>query len=372
MHKTRSGKPDRFRADLRSMNVQHTIVPLKVADLSLDLANPRFVDPNLNTQEDMIRFLYENADLPELLLSFTNSGYLDFEPIIVRRRDLVVLEGNRRIAALKLLATPGLAERLELTIPENVPAAATPDEVSAILVKEASEARSYIGFKHINGPKPWDAMSKAKYAAEWHAAGTPLEEITKALGDTFNTVNRLVHGYRVYEQAVREGFDPEKRTGRRFAFSHLYTAITRSSIKQWLNLSEDPKQDPIPASHVDHLRTLMSWLYGQGPKEPAVIKTQNPDLNRLADVVANDRTREMLMATRDLYEAWEELEPPSNRLENALIQAVRQTEAASALAGSFDGRQSTFDTAERLFGSARSIYLGFRQTLDKQKGLDDA
>src|SRR4051812_4254713 len=112
------------------MIVQHPIVPVKVADLKLDLANPRFVAPNLNTEEDMIRFLYENADLPELLLSFANSGYLDFEPIIVRRRDTVVLEGNRRIAALKLLMKPGLAKSLELSTPENVPDAAKPTEVS--------------------------------------------------------------------------------------------------------------------------------------------------------------------------------------------------------------------------------------------------
>jgi hypothetical protein len=353
------------------MKVKHPIVPVKLADLKLDLANPRFVAPNLNTEEDMIRFLYENADLPELLLSFANSGYLDFEPIIVRRSDNVVLEGNRRIAALKLLTKADLAERLEVSVPDNVPTAAKPAEVSAILVDHANEARSYIGFKHINGPKPWDAMSKAKYAADWHATGTPLEEITRALGDTFNTVNRLVHGYRVYEQALREGFDPEKRTARRFAFSHLYTAITRSSIKQWLSLDEDPKHDPVPQDHVDRLRTLMSWLYGQGTKEPAVIRSQNPDLNRLADVVANDATREVLVTTRDLDSAWEELEPPSTRLENALIQAVRQAEAAAALAGSFDGRQSTFDNAERLFGSARSIYVGFRQTQDKLKGLDE-
>lgn len=353
------------------MKVDHPVVPLKVDDLTLDMANPRFVGLNLADEDAMIEFLYENADLPELLLSMQNSGYLDFEPIIVRRKDLVVLEGNRRVAALKLLRDPALAKKLEISLPDKVSDDAKPDKITGILVDQASEARSYIGFKHINGPKPWDAMSKAKYATDWHREGASLEQITSALGDTFNTVNRLVQGYRVYEQAVANGFDPEKRTGRRFAFSHLYTAITRSSIKQWLEVSDEGVDEPVSKANLPKLMQLMSWLYGQGDKEPAVVRTQNPDLNRLADVIAQDSTRDILIATRDLKGAWEELEPPSARLENALIQSVRHAESAASLSGSYDGRQSTFEHAERLFGSARTILVGFREFRDRQQGLDD-
>src|SRR3546814_4088342 len=114
-----------------------------------------------------------------------------------------------------------------------------PAKIGAILVADAKEARSYIGFKHINGPKAWDALSKAKYAADWHGEGVPLQEIARSLGDTFNTVGRLVHGYKILEQAKANGFDPTKRTARRLALSHLYTAITRSSIREWIEIDEN-------------------------------------------------------------------------------------------------------------------------------------
>jgi hypothetical protein len=349
----------------------HEIRPIKVADLRLDLENPRFVGLQFATEDEMIGYLYENADLSELLLSILNSGYMDFEPIVVRRGDNTVLEGNRRVAALRLIRDDKLREALRVRLPAEPTDQACPDEIRAVLVDDTADARKFIGFKHINGPQKWDAMSKAKYAADWHAEGTSLEDISRALGDTFNTVTRLVDGYSVFKQAVDAGFDPERRTARRFAFSHLYTALTRASIKQWLELGDGQNGPLVPAQHTDRLLQLMSWLYGQGDGEPAVVRTQNPDLNRLADVVGNPRTLEMLNTTRNLTIAHEELEPPTTRLESALIQAVKYTEAASAIGSSFDGRASTYELGQRLFQAARGLFKTFRDRREKIEGLDE-
>lgn len=349
----------------------HEIGPVTVDNVKLDLNNPRFVDLSFADEAEMIAYLYANADLPELLLSILNSGFMDFEPIVVRRGDSVVLEGNRRVAALRLIRNAALREKLSIKLPAEPTPAAMPDEIRAVLVNDAAEARKFIGFKHINGPQKWDAMSKAKYAADWHADGASLDEISRSLGDTFNTVTRLVEGYRVYKQALSVGFDPERRTARRFAFSHLYTALTRSSIKQWLDLQDDEAVDPVPVEKADRLQKLMSWLYGQGEREPAVVRSQNPDLNRLADVIGNERTLEMLNTTRNLSIAFEELEPQTTRLENALIQAVRHTESAAAIVSSFDGRASTYELGQRLWGAARDLFKNFRDKRTQLEGLDD-
>src|ERR1043166_1759176 len=172
----------------------HYIQEVKVGGLKLDLENPRFVGLEFKSEEDMIAYLNENADLSELLLSILNSGYMDFEPIVVRRGDNTVLEGNRRVAALRLITNPKLRNDLKIKLPADPTLAAQPDTIRAVMVDDAAEARRFTGFKHINGPQKWDAMSKAKYAADWHADGATLEEISQALGDTFNTVTRLVDG----------------------------------------------------------------------------------------------------------------------------------------------------------------------------------
>ncbi len=355
------------------MSAAHEIKLVKVSDLLLDLQNPRFAGTSLaQTEDEMIKFLYEEADLQELLLSFLNSGYLDFEPIVVLRAENKVLEGNRRVAALKLIANESLRLAIGVELPAVDSPPAMPDQIKAVIVDSANEARGYIGFKHINGPKTWDALSKAKYASDWHNEGVPLQEIARSLGDTFNTVNRLVHGYKILDQAKSNGFDPSKRTGRRLAFSHLYTAITRSSIREWLEIDDTQEAGLVPASAEGKLRQLMSWLYGQAPDEPAVIKSQNPDLNKLADVIAHEAARDVLIASRDLNAAWEETEAQSKRLEKSLIQAVRHTESAAALQGSFDvGQQTAFDYGQRLARGSQALFRHFRDVVAKAEGLDE-
>ena len=344
---------------------------VNVDELHLDFENPRFVSMQFDGEEDILKFLIQQEDLEELLLSIINSGYLDFEPLVVKEDGLIVFEGNRRLAALKLIRDHALRNRLDVKLPSEPDESAQPNQVRAVIVQNSEDARNFIGFKHINGPRKWDALSKAMYAADWFESGASIEMISQSLGDTFNTVHRLVHGFRVYQQAINEGFDPEVRTSRRLAFSHLYTAITRASIRDWLDINNDPSHDPVSKQNTDKLLKLMSWLYGQGDSEPALIKSQNPDLNRLANVMAHEHTRDVLLTTRDLNLAWKELDPPSARLESALIQAVHQTEISSSLVGSFDGRENVYELGNRLFQSARTLFQSFRSYRDREEGLDD-
>lgn len=357
------------------MTSSHIIEPIAVDTLRLDMDNPRFVGLQLADESAMVRYLYEEADLKELLLSMQNSGYLDFEPIVVERGSKVVLEGNRRVASLRLLRDPALRRKLGIALPaaDDRPTPSMPNEIRALLVNDRDAARKFIGYKHINGPMKWDAMAKAKYAADWHrSGGTSLREISRALGDTFNTVTRLVDGYRVYEQAVQAGFDPERRSARRFAFSHLYTALTRASVKEWLGIGEELRDPPIPIENIANLQQLMIWLYGQGDTKPAIIRSQNPDLNKLADVLGNPRALAMLTSTGNLSVAFEETETPATRLDTALAQAVHATETALGVAHSFDGNNgATYTLGERLYRAAYDLFKGMKDKRDRNQRLDD-
>ena len=74
--------------------------------LVFDRKNPRYTpdkQPTNDSDEAIIRYLDRTADLGELVQSVAASGYIDIEPLIVMPRgsELVVLEGNRRLAALR-------------------------------------------------------------------------------------------------------------------------------------------------------------------------------------------------------------------------------------------------------------------------------
>jgi len=335
-----------------------------VDTLRFDTNNPRFVDFDESERAEIIRFLYDEADLNELVQSISTSGFQTFEPLIVLREEdkLTVLEGNRRLGAVLLLSDPALQAQLSVTVPDIAPEHVP--TLNPLLVREVgsrAEARAFIGFKHINGPHKWDSLAKAKYAAEWLSDGGEIRELARTLGDTHNTVRRLVFGWLVLRQAEANGFDREQRTARRFAFSHLYTALARKGFRSYLGLSDDPADtpltpDPITPDHVGRLREVMGWLYGNKDSDlPALVQSQNPDLNRLNDVLEHSEARQYVTTTRSLSQAYEVIAPRSRRFADSLIEAVRHAKDALSLASEYDGDPSLMDNARFLERTAKLL-----------------
>ncbi|MCA3065210.1 MAG: hypothetical protein ING61_17355 [Rhodocyclaceae bacterium] len=336
--------------------------------LHFDPHNPRLTDPAPGMQEhDFIDLLYRNEDVQELLLSIRYSGWLDYEPLIVDGSTGVVYEGNRRLAALKILSDSQLREKYSAQAPNF----RLPKTFKVILVPGRTEARQYIGFKHINGPKKWDAMAKAKFAAEWISAGASLEEVSRSLGDTFNTVKRLVNGWYVFEQAKSDGFDLSKTTKASFYFSHLYTAISRASVRAFLGLTQEqldnPQPNPVSPKFMPNLKELMTWLYGQGTAG-SVISSQNPDLNYLADVIGNERALSVLRDRRRLDLAWEEIDDlKPRRMEDALVASQRHASNAASLVAYYTERNESIETlTESLFKVVQKLIRDVRAVRDKE------
>ena len=89
--------------------------------LRLDRGNPRLGgEAGQASGEWIIARLYRSAELDELLQSMSANGYLDIERLVVmgdRDADdggLIVVEGNRRLAALRLLREPDLVRRIRV------------------------------------------------------------------------------------------------------------------------------------------------------------------------------------------------------------------------------------------------------------------
>ena len=77
-----------------------------------------------------------------------------------------VVEGNRRLAALKLLQNPGLTDFRRTSISQLVEDAQhIPNEVPCIVYDTRDEILDYLGFRHVTGIKSWGPLSKARYLA---------------------------------------------------------------------------------------------------------------------------------------------------------------------------------------------------------------
>ena len=342
------------------------ISPMKVSDLSFDVKNPRLSEFDLTddaTETDVIQELWEKMDVREVVMSIAASGFFPHEPLIVAQEDgkKVVIEGNRRLAAVKVLLNPSILE-VEVDLPDI-----TEDDKKALqelpTVRGTREgAWRYLGFKHVNGPAKWSSYAKSRYIADVHRNfDIKLEDIAKQIGDTHRTVQRLFRGLMVIEQAERmKVFHREDRWRNHFSFSHLYTGIGYDGISAFIGLrpetDEDPK--PVPSDKKSELGELCRWMYGSKKEEiPPVIETQNPHLRWLDAVVGNKEAVAALRDGQPLANAYEASRPSSSVFEESLLASKRELQRAhSMLSTGYNGSEELLRIAGSVASLADDLY----------------
>ena len=326
----------------------------KIADLQLDPQNPRMPDRTASDQDSALLELAEVADLTELVDSISNSGWINYEPLIALP-DGTVIEGNRRLAALKIIRDPRLQELSDITPPSVRHPGSEPESILVNVVPDRTSAREFIGFKHINGAFKWDSYAKARFAHDWYRETRDIDQISSKLGDSHSTVTRLVNAYAVLRSAEENGFDRRNIEKRNLYFSHLYTALPSPSVRRYLGIEAPVSQiltaESVPEDRAPELNQFMTWLYGQGSK-PAAVRTQNPDLGKLVAVLGNQRALDVLVDDGELRVAYEMVEDKADvfakavrRLRSASLDAMK---ILSSYEGDPDVRQNVQDVFENV------------------------
>lgn len=343
------------------------IEPMAISDLAFDFRNPRLPEfglTNNSSEEEVIRVLCEAMDVRELVMSIAASGFFRHEPLIVAQEEgkNVVIEGNRRLAAVKVLIDPAVAENLlpdAPTIPE--PAKEALKELPVVLGTREDSWR-HLGFKHVNGPAKWSSYAKARYIAEVHRNfAVTLEDIAKQIGDTHGTVQRLFRGLMVIEEAERmKVFSREDRWRNHFSFSHLYTGLNYTGISEFIGLEAETaeERDPVPPEKREELGELFLWMYGsKRQQKPPVIETQNPHLRQLESVVSNREALAALRAGNDLSLAFELSRPSATVFEEALLSSKRDLhKAREMLSTGYDGSNELLRIAGDVADLAEDLY----------------
>ncbi|MDQ2731418.1 MAG: ParB N-terminal domain-containing protein [Armatimonadota bacterium] len=353
-----------------------TLMPVK--DLHFDRLNPRLAEYGVSpqaTDEKILTILWDAMDVRELVQSIAASGFFSHEPLIVARennRD-VVIEGNRRLAAVKVLLNNQISRKSGWEVPTLSNNARDQLKVLPVIVSDREDSWRYLGFKHVNGPAKWSSYAKAEYIANVHRTyQIPLTKIAEQIGDRHRTVQRLYRGLMVIEQAEREKvYDREDRFRQRLAFSHLYTGLDYGGFASFLGLkSEDEEtQDPVPKEKVKELGELCVWLYGSKKEHrPPVIESQNPDLIRLNAVLNNRQGIAALRANMELPKAFEISRPPGAVFEEALLAAKRElTTAMAHLTLGYDGSEAALRIAGSIANMADDVYTEMERKHNPEK-----
>ncbi|WP_321779986.1 hypothetical protein [Schaalia cardiffensis] len=149
---------------------------VKVSSLRLDSQNPRLGEEIASQESIFAELLSTDAkvrELATLALSIVKLGGLDPSqlPVVVEEgSELVVIEGNRRIAALKLLLRPSLApnEKLKRRFSEIAKEGSISPSVRIVQFDSRSKYDSYLVLRHTGenkgaGLKPWRSADIARF-----------------------------------------------------------------------------------------------------------------------------------------------------------------------------------------------------------------
>ncbi|MDF0596312.1 hypothetical protein [Psychromarinibacter halotolerans] len=290
-----------------------TIEYAELKDIKLDPLNPR-LGRSLNgasLSQDEIYDRMKDWSLEELATSFLESGFWVHEAVLCVKEELdgeeelVVVEGNRRIAALKRLAKTFDGEDTSKRWLDIIDGETRPDDmfknVPIIVVGSRQEIVSFLGFRHVTGIKEWAPPEKAQFIAKMiDEGGLSYRDVMRKIGSKTPTVQRNYIAYCILRQmddiedvVVQEVED---------RFSVLFLSIRTSGVRNFLNL--DPKfqvepgevYPPIPEKSIPNLVEFSRWLFGDQENSPVV--NDSRQIEKFASVLASEDGLEYLRRVR--------------------------------------------------------------------------
>ena len=320
----------------------------------------------------MVAILWRTNAVDEIALSIAANGYYEDEPLLVIPTPpatriappFVVVEGNRRLAAIKLLLDPDLRDRTNVSGLPNIDQSRK-EQLQTIPVSvhaTREDLWTHIGFRHINGIKPWDGLGKSRYIAQIHETyNVPLDHIAERIGDRHATVQRLYRGLRVVRQAGAEAdFQMDDTYGGRFYFSHLYTALAQREYQDFLGINpgDDDSRQPIPTDCLPQLKELLLWLFGSKRlAKPPLVARQYPDLNNLREIISFPQSLAAIRNGYPLDTAYSIALGDTHRFRESVFQASESLkEALGTLTVGYGGEEDLRQEVRNIHALANKLF----------------
>ena len=166
--------------------------------LLLDPENPRLPE-HLHSAESaaLVKHYLTAEAADELVASLINNGYFEHEPLLVRPEEngfYTVLEGNRRLAALRLIH--GVDRPDEFQVEATADQVARVSEIPCVEVADRDAVHRLIGYRHIGGLKKWKPEAKARFllreveAAQAREEANPFQAVALAVGSNSQGVRQ--------------------------------------------------------------------------------------------------------------------------------------------------------------------------------------
>lgn len=361
------------------MPLSNKIEFTSVEELYLDPYNPRLGHARSGestTQQQIMEFV-RTWDLEELAVSFLENGFWPQEAVVVVEEELygpplklVVVEGNRRLAALKHLHRAINGESVSRTWKRMVEGVQFNEELFArvpyIRADSRADVVAFLGFRHVTGIKQWAPAEKAEFIARMVDENKmSYETISKQIGSRTDIVRRNYIAYRILCQI--DALDIEvSEEGVDKRFSVLFLALRETGVQTFLsiNIRANPEeaQEPVPMDKASNLSDFVKWLFGSNGNR--ALFTDSRNVGNFARILSSDDAVEYLRSSMEpsFDLALQKAGIEDEDIENQLKEASNQMELAL-------GRVHLHRDSEAIQKAVLRLALNARELIVKFPGI---
>lgn len=234
---------------------------------AIEVAESRFAEKSV---QDAALERIVNDGITEVKRSIAENGFVPVERIVVRPLEIelsseagdsatgsnhyVVVEGNRRTAALKLLRKEHASgAALKSSVSDVF------DAVPVLLASDASDddLLAIMGIRHVGGPKEWGGYQSALLVYElMEDSGIDARQVASRLGLTVQEVNRRHRAFSALTQMANDSEYGELVTPDFYAIFH--EVVGQPKLREWLGWDSSKYE----LTETNNREQLYLWLTG--------------------------------------------------------------------------------------------------------------
>jgi len=259
----------------------------------------RSVDLIKKDGRDELRALKESIEI---------NGYINIEALVLKPYEhnpdlFVVVEGNRRVAAMKWLKNDREAgSEIPMTLIESF------NSISAIILDTTDEnydqiQHILIGVRHVSGIKQWGGYQRAKLLVELvEENGFSVSEAAQRIGMSPNEALRRFRAFKALEQLANDDEFGSYTDPKMYRLFHEAVSVVK--IKEWLGWDESE----FKFTNEEELKKYYKLLIPIFPEdddeparsEPPKIKTYQ-DVRNLREILGNEDAETSLYNPNQSY-----------------------------------------------------------------------
>ncbi len=376
----------------KALSMDGEIKQIDLKNLLLDPENPRLPESVARDQQSMLDYIAETTSIEELMEAIGENDFFPGEPLIAvphatENGKLVVVEGNRRLTAVKLLSDPGSCSNPGARMREIARAAKhCPNKLPIVQRATRSEVLPYLGFRHITGIKQWEPLAKARYIEQLFNLTSQLSKprdryysVACSIGSRRDHIKRnldALAAFKVIKESEFygiEGLDDES-----IKFSVLSTALADDRIGAFVGVTRklqgeeegyeatDPITNP-SALNAKHIDELTRWLFERDAKGKTKVG-ESRNLRLLSSVVHSPRALAALRGGSPLKVAYQYTSDLTKDFVELLYEAEASIKEAASMVATVNFDDDAYQVARNILENIKMIG---RELKDKRRTDDD-